>query len=296
MWLPWTYSLPLAGLLFAVGWIVGRTPRGAAAAAVAGEASRVALLYTLWQVAGRLSVSGIERANDRGQWLWDLERTLRLPSERGFQSLILPHGWLAQAANVYYAAAHVPGMGLFLVWLFFRHRTEYPGWRNVLVGITFVSLLIQLIPVAPPRLIPSIGMVDTGVAYGQSVYAIGGSSVAGQLQAMPSLHVGWAALIALATWRLSRGWARWLGAAHFVATMSVVTVTANHYWLDGLVCIALLLPLIALLTTPWRPWASTVDLVEETGSAVADLVGAGPEAVRAEPAEAVMRTGGRPGH
>lgn len=285
MWLPWTYSLPLAGLLFAIGAVAGRVDGGGTVlsptvGAVAREASRVALLYTLWQVAGRLSVSGIERANDRGLWLWNLERTLRLPSERAFQDLIVPHGWLAQAANVYYAVAHVPGMGLFLVWLFFRHRAQYPGWRNVLVAITFISLVIQLIPVAPPRLIPSIGMLDTGVAYGQSVYAIGGSTVAGQLQAMPSLHVGWAALVAIATWRLSRSWARWLGAAHLAATVTVVTVTANHYWLDGAVCVALLVPMVALLTRPRQNREPIADLFD------------------GEPAEApvlAMRTGGGPG-
>ncbi len=287
MWLPWTYSLPLAGVLFAIGAVAGRINGGGTllsptVGAVAREASRVALLYTLWQVAGRLSVSGIERANDRGLWVWNLERALRLPSERAFQELIVPHGWLAQAANVYYAVAHVPGMGVFLVWLFFRHRAEYPGWRNVLVGITFVSLLIQLIPVAPPRLIPSIGMLDTGVAYGQSVYAIGGSTVAGQLQAMPSLHVGWAALIAVATWRLSTGWARRLGAAHLAATVTVVTVTANHYWLDGLVCTALLIPMVMLLTRPRSTLAP-----EAAGTLDGEQVG--------DPAIA-MRTGGGPGH
>jgi len=289
MWLPWTYSLPLAGLLFAIGAVAGRINGGGTVGAVAREASRVALLYTLWQVAGRLSVSGIERANDRGLWVWHLERTLRLPSERAFQELIVPHGWLAQAANVYYAVAHVPGMGLFLVWLFFFHRAEYPGWRNVLVGITFVSLLIQLMPVAPPRLIPSIGMLDTGVAYGQSVYAIGGSTVAGQLQAMPSLHVGWAALIAIATWRLSTRWARWLGAGHLVATVAVVTITANHYWLDGLACIALLVPLVALLTGRRHPEAGSAP------EAAIDALAVHRATPGAEPAFAV-KTGGRPGH
>jgi PAP2 superfamily len=275
MWLPWTYSLPLAGVFFMVGWLsrgirpfgalpgAVATDRRATVGAVAFEATRVALLYTLWQLAGRLSVSGIERANERGLGLWRLERAMWLPSERWIQSLVIPHSWLAQAANLYYGGAHVPGMGVFLVWLFLRHRQQYPGWRNVLVVITFVSLIIQLIPVAPPRLIPSIGMLDTGVAYGQSVYAIGGSSVAGQLQAMPSLHVGWAALIALATWQVSRGRARRIGLGHLLLTFVVVTVTANHYWLDGIVCIALLIPAAVVLVgarsphQPRRRWGST---------------------------------------
>lgn len=252
MWLPWTYSLPLAAVFAALGWIAGRSGwrRGPGAAAVAFESTRIALLYTLWQLAGELSVSGIERAGERGLWLWHLERTLGLPNEAALQRLALPHGWLVQGANIYYGGAHVPGMGLFLLWMFLRHRDAYPGWRNALAAITFLSLLVQLIPVAPPRLIGGIGMLDTGVAYGQSVYAIGGSSVAGQLQAMPSLHVGWAALVAWATWRHSRSWARRIGAAHLVLTFLVVVLTANHYWLDGIVDIALLIPAVVVLTRP----------------------------------------------
>ena len=56
-------------------------------------------------------------------------------------------------------------------------------------------LAMQLIPVAPPRMLTETRLVDTAVLYGQSVYA----TVAGfadQLSAMPSVHVGWAVLIA----------------------------------------------------------------------------------------------------
>jgi hypothetical protein len=271
MWLPWTYSLPLAGMLLALGALARQRSRPGAAA-VAVEASRVALLYTLWQVAGRLSVSGIERASERGLWLWDLERSLMLPDEAALQRLMLPHDWLVQAANIYYGGAHVPGMGLFLIWMFLRHRQAYPGWRNVLVVITFVSLVIQLIPVAPPRLIPSLGMVDTAVAHGQSVYAIGGSTVAGQLQALPSLHVGWAALVALATWQLGRSWARWIGLAHFALTFVVVAVTANHYWLDGIACMALLAPAALLLTGPRQP---AIRAADQPGSLMGEAVPTG---------------------
>ena len=249
MWLPWTYSLPLAGLFLTIG--VGARRYGRArttTAAVAFEGGRVALLYTLWQMAGRLSVSGIERANERGLWLWDFERSLGLPNEAALQAHVLPHDWLVQLANLFYGGAHVPGMGIFLVWMFVRHRDEYPGWRNVLVFITFVSLVIQLIPVTPPRLIPSISMIDTAVAHGQSVYALGGSTIAGQLQAMPSLHVGWAALIGLASWRVGDRRAKAIGSTHFVVTFLVVAVTANHYWLDGIVDMALLIPGAAVLT------------------------------------------------
>jgi hypothetical protein len=63
---------------------------------------------------------------------------------------------------------------------------------------------------------------------------------------MPSLHVGWAFMVAVILIRATRSRWRWLWIAHPVLTFAVVVVTANHYWLDGLVAIALALPLLLI--------------------------------------------------
>jgi hypothetical protein len=99
---------------------------------------------------------------------------------------------------------------------------------------TGISLLIQLITVAPPRLLVSTGMVDTAVQYGQSVYAWSGGFDADEFSAMPSVHVGWAVIVAIAVITVSRNRWRWLAAAYPVLTLLVVVVTANHFWLDGI--------------------------------------------------------------
>jgi hypothetical protein len=99
---------------------------------------------------------------------------------------------------------------------------------------TGISLLIQLIPVAPPRLLASTGMVDTAVQYGQSVYAWSGGFDADEFSAMPSVHVGWALIVAD---RGHHGVAEPLALAGRglpVLTLLVVVVTANHFWLDGI--------------------------------------------------------------
>jgi hypothetical protein len=64
--------------------------------------------------------------------------------------------------------------------------------------------------------------------------------MANQFAAMPSLHVGWAALIAIAMITVTRSRWRWLWVLHPVTTFAVVVLTANHYWLDGLVALVLL--------------------------------------------------------
>jgi MFS superfamily sulfate permease-like transporter len=88
--------------------------------------------------------------------------------------------------------------------------------------------------VAPPRLLTSTGMVDTAVLYGQSVYAWSGGFDADEFSAMPSVHVGWALIVAIAVITVSRNRWRWLATAYPVLTLLVVAVTANHFWLDGI--------------------------------------------------------------
>jgi hypothetical protein len=142
---------------------------------------------------------------------------------------------LVQACNLYYDILHFPLLGACLIWLYARHRADYPRIRTTVALFTGISLLIQLIPVAPPRLLPSTGMVDTAVQYGQSVYSWAGGFDADEFSAMPSVHAGWALIVAIAVITVSRSRWRWLAAAYPVLTLLVVVVTANHFWLDGIV-------------------------------------------------------------
>lgn len=239
MWLPWEYGLALAGAFFAIGWWLADQRPGLAA--LAREASLISVLYSLWIFAGQLSVLGVDDAVARGEWLWDFQRSIFLPNELTLQDWVRESSFWTQASNLYYAGMHVPAMGVFLIWLFVRHRDGYPKWRNALALTTGACLLIQLVPLAPPRLTEATGMVDTGIEYGQSVYAALGYEVAGQYQAMPSIHVAWAAVVGWAVWQVSNSRWRWLGPAHFAITFIVVAITGNHYWFDGIVAIVLLM-------------------------------------------------------
>jgi hypothetical protein len=128
------------------------------------------------------------------------------------------------------------------VWLFLRHRDQYPEIRNALAILTLACFVIHLIPVAPPRLIGGTGFVDTGLRFHQSVYGPVGTGISDQVSAMPSVHIAWAALIAWGAIKASTSKWRWLVSLHLVLSMIVVVVTANHFWLDGVVAIALLVP------------------------------------------------------
>jgi hypothetical protein len=135
---------------------------------------------------------------------------------------------------------------IFLVWMFWRHRDRYAWARTMLVVLTGTCLLLQMIPVAPPRMLPDAGFVDTGLLYGQSIYGPFGSGIADQLSAMPSVHVGWAVLIAFVVLTVSRSRWRWLVLLDPVLTTLVVVATANHYWLDGIVACLVLAGAVAV--------------------------------------------------
>jgi hypothetical protein len=210
------------------------------------------VLFILWRIVGRVSLFHEAGAFGRGQWIWSLERTLHLPNEAAMQRAILPHETLSRIANGYYEYAHAPLLAITLIWLLWRHRDAYPRWRNLVVAFTGLSLLVGLLPVAPPRLIPSFGMVDLADRYHQSVYSALGKGITDQLSSIPSVHIGWAIIVAAAIITVSRSRWRWVALAHPIITAYVVVVTANHYWLDGVAAVALL----AVIVVVRRQWQS----------------------------------------
>jgi hypothetical protein len=208
--------------------------------AVVRELVVLNVLFIAWRIVGHISLWHAAGAFSRGRTLWHLERLLRLPSEATLQRQVLGHPTLDRALNGYYEFAHAGLLVVMLLWLLLRHRDSYAKWRNVVVAFTAVSLAIGLLPVAPPRLVPQLHLVDLADRFHQSVYGALGSGITDQLSCLPSVHVGWAVIVALAVVTVSRSRWRWLAVLHPLVTAYVVVVTANHYWLDGVAALVVL--------------------------------------------------------
>jgi hypothetical protein len=67
---------------------------------------------------------------------------------------------------------------------------------------------------------------------------------------MPSLHVGWAAAVAVTLIVAHTGRWRWLWLGYPALTMAVVVITANHYWLDGVVAVLMLCAIVVMAPPP----------------------------------------------
>jgi PAP2 superfamily len=240
--LNWHEAAATAGALAAgtVALRATRRPRLVTVSTFTQETALILGLFALWQYAGSFAVMGPGGALGRSRWIWHAERLAHLPSETWVQHLFLPHPLLVQFCNLYYDSLHFPVLITCMIWLFVRHRAAYRRQRTTLVVFTGACLLIQLIPVAPPRMLPGTGLVDTGVLYHQSVYGSVAGFNADELSSMPSVHVGWAVLVAVAVITTARTRWRWLALLYPAMTTLVVVVTANHFWLDGIVAAALL--------------------------------------------------------
>jgi hypothetical protein len=217
-----------------------RRPRLVTVSTFTQETALILGLFALWQYAGSFAVMGPGGALGRSRWIWHAERLAHLPSETWVQHLFLAHPLLVQFCNLYYDSLHFPVLITCMIWLFVRYRDAYRRQRTTLVVFTGACLLIQLIPVAPPRMLTGTGLVDTGVLYHQSVYGSVAGFNADELSSMPSVHVGWAVLVAVAVITTARTRWRWLALLYPAMTTLVVVVTANHFWLDGIVAAALL--------------------------------------------------------
>ena len=242
-WPTWSQAAIAAVIAGLVALVLRRsrpTRFGEIAGPAALEFAFVASLYSIWRMAKNLPLTQADGAIDRAYDIVAVQEFLRLPSELSLQLFVLDHDWLARFSAYYYAVAHVPGIVIFLVWLYARHREVYPHWRNALAILTAFCLFIRFVKVAPPRYLTDLGYVDVSVLYGIDVYGEAGTGVSSQFAAMPSLHVAWAAVVAFGALAASTSRWRWLGMVHLVLTMLVIAATGHHWWLDGIVALALL--------------------------------------------------------
>ncbi|MFJ3906004.1 phosphatase PAP2 family protein [Streptomyces sp. NPDC090025] len=243
------------------GGIRSTRPTGRAATAtpvrppLVRELLLVTALFLVYKF-GRLFANGHEtRAFRNADRVWDLERALHLPGEGTVQQLLMHGEALIKVANTYYAAVHFPATLAFLAWLYWRRPAHYLWSRRVLALLTGTALALHLlIPLAPPRMLAASGLIDTARVYGPSVYGATPEtdSMANQFAAMPSLHFGWALMVAIGLIAATRSRGRWLWLLHPLLTLVVIVGTANHYWLDALVATGLLGIALYVVPAPGR--------------------------------------------
>jgi hypothetical protein len=182
----------------------------------------------------------------------DAEKALGIFWEPAMQAWILESALQIRFWNWVYFWAHAPAIVVVGLWLLWRHGRTYELIRNAFLVSAVIGLVCySLYPVAPPRLVPGYGFVDTMLLYSSTSYqAQSLSPFVNPYAAMPSLHFGWAFLLGVGiwlVWRDVRGVV--LGVLLPLSMGLAIVLTANHYILDGVAGFAVCL--VGLVVAVW---------------------------------------------
>ncbi|WMD08451.1 phosphatase PAP2 family protein [Streptomyces sp. FXY-T5] len=223
---------------------------------------------------GGSNSAGRAEAEEHGRQVYDLERVLRLDIERWANHTVVGIDWLRDFLDQYYTSFHFVVPLAVLAVLYWRRPGDYRWARSGLGFATLLALVgFWLYPLAPPRLMPTLGFIDTvhGVQdFSQPDYGTL-TALTNQYAAMPSLHFGWSLWCGVVIAVLaSRWWMKALGALHPLLTLASIVATANHWVLDavgGAAVVAVGFGVTYFLQGPRARAAATT----EVGSGTADL-------------------------
>ncbi|MFJ6831531.1 bifunctional glycosyltransferase 87/phosphatase PAP2 family protein [Streptomyces sp. NPDC091209] len=191
----------------------------------------------------RLAVTGGSNADGRataerhGDQILAVERFLRLDIERGVNHAVVKVPFLRDFFDFYYESFHFGVPLTVLGVLYVRRPADYRWARSALGFATLLALVgFWLYPLAPPRLMPGLGVIDTvhGVQdFSKPDYGAL-TAMTNQYAAMPSLHFGWSLWCGVVVATLApRWWMKALGLLHPLLTVSAIMATGNHWVLDA---------------------------------------------------------------
>jgi len=200
------------------------------------EAVLVVVSFLLYFFVRGAVVDRADVALENARDLIGLEKNLGFYWELEMQSWVLGHEGLIRALNWVYFWGHMPLVIVLAVWLYARHRHAYTLVRNAFLASGAIGIVCYaLYPVAPPRLVPLEGFVDTMALYDRVSYqAQETQAFVNPYAAMPSLHFGWSLLLAAAVGWVGRSWwLRGFAVVWPVAMFLAVVQTGNHFIIDA---------------------------------------------------------------
>jgi len=224
------------------------------------EAGIVVGAYLAYEAVRRLVAPDSHDAFGHAFNIIRLEQELGIFFEPTMQSLIVDHHWLVTLFNWVYVWGYLPVIGVAALYLYARHRDFYTRYRNAFLLSGALGLVIfATVPVAPPRMLPEFGFVDT-VHLNSSFYRdIQQSEFVNEFAAVPSFHFGWILLVGIALFQANHHPAvRALGMLLPLLMLLAIIFTANHYVIDAIIGGALVLGALGVVRTMERVrWPAT---------------------------------------
>ena len=209
------------------------------------------------QVDGRAAV-----AFDNARELIDIEQSLGLFVEPAVHAWTEAAEPLAGFASWMYVNSHFTVTVVTLAFIYLRRNECFYFVRNMFMIAMGVALLGYVVfPTAPPRFMPEWGFTDSVADFtGVASDSASADLLFNPFAAVPSMHVAFALMLAMAMTRIVRSRAARIAWWTYPALVCfVVVATANHWWLDAVLgaLTALLSAWGARRLAEWRPaaWA-----------------------------------------
>lgn len=162
-----------------------------------------------------------------------LEKQLGIFYEPTIQSQLIDHArGMVHLANWFYTWGYFPVLLLTGVLLYHFDRDRFLTFKlSFLLGLGLALICFSLFPLAPPRMLPEVGFVDTQRVFGSNLYNQKSVvSFYNPYAAMPSLHFGWALLVGIMAFSFDRRVLK-VGGVLYPCCMAVVIVTTGHHYL-----------------------------------------------------------------
>ena len=198
------------------------------------EALLAGAAYWAYHLARTLAAGRVEDAFDNAAIIVSTEQALGIFRELPLQIAVLGYDLIVNFLSMWYFWGHFPLILAFAVWALFRHNADYRWVRNAVFIAGALALIGYIVfPVAPPRLLPAAGFVDT--VESAFVLKYSDSGLVNQFAAVPSMHFGFAVIVGVGLFRIVGG-RRGATLMTFMPLLMLtsIVVTGNHYFLDAL--------------------------------------------------------------
>ncbi|MGW1405068.1 bifunctional glycosyltransferase 87/phosphatase PAP2 family protein [Streptomyces sp. NPDC002403] len=219
----------------------------------------IRVVYSAYAHVRLAATAGRATAEHHGRQIHSIEQWLHIDIEHRVNHAVVEIGRLRGFFDYYYSTFHFIVPLAILGVLYVRRPADYRWARSTIGFATLLALVgFWLYPLAPPRLMPGLGFIDTVHGVQDLAKPDYGSLTAmtNQYAAMPSLHFGWSLWCGVVVVALApKIWMKALGLLHPLFTVSAIVATANHWVLDavgGAVVVALGFGLTHLLAGPRR--------------------------------------------
>jgi PAP2 superfamily len=199
--------------------------------------------YAVYDLSRAVVVGREAVAMANGLFFMNVEKALGVFVEPWVQGRVSAFPPLMDFLVWSYGAIHLPLILGTMVWIFTQRRSSWTQFRNWFLAMNFMAVLLYfLLPTAPPRMIFTSGVADISFLQGKRPSIFENGLLSNPFAAMPSLHFAYALFVALALFMLARHtWLRWGGFAYPVLVLLAIVATGNHFIVDAVGSVLVLL-------------------------------------------------------